>query len=128
MKKRRTTRVLMKNQRQKAMYILFKIVKNTELGERDELDLAKYQAIVEQYNNKCLGNQSKTEPTVFRRNQYHNEVEKQNKRKEVCKGLDTNHPLKLWSSNGQPTRNKSWRWSTSISWTVKRNRGMHSLL
>lgn len=55
----RSTGHFLKSEYQKAIPILSKIGKHKEAGtadERDENDLAKYQMIIEEYNNQRLGN------------------------------------------------------------------------
>ena len=96
-KKRRSTGVLLKSQYQKAMHILGKIAKNKEAGtvdERDEKDLAKYQAIVDEYNSKRRADEQKAKPIALKRNRSQDEVEQDKKRSRVGKSADAKQHTK----------------------------------
>lgn len=58
-KRQKSTGALLKSQYQKVFHILSKVTKNKDAGIVDkwgEKDLSKYQAILEEYNNKCPRN------------------------------------------------------------------------
>lgn len=89
MKQQSFTRLLLKDQCQKTIHILSEIAKDKNsdtLKKRDKRDLAKYQAILEEYNAKSLRNQQNVKPNVFNCNRYLHGLEK-NKRSTVCKAL-----------------------------------------
>lgn len=58
------------------------------MNERDEKGLAKYQAIVTEYNNKHLGKQQKAKLTAL-----DHAIDLNNKKTRVCKSSDTKQPL-----------------------------------
>lgn len=72
------------------------------VDKRDRKSLAKYQAIIEECNNKRLETQQKPKPTDLKRNQ------SQSKRNRLCKGSGANQLL-------QPVRKQR---PTEEAWTM----------